>query len=224
LPVPFIERLTYSHNDVNTYLFDLDGTLLDSIALILESFHHTTRIHLHRELSDAHWLAGVGTPLRDQLGPLARSETERDAMLATYVAYNLEHHDTMAKPFPDIVDVVKALHRRGTNLALVTSKMSRGASRGLQLLGLEKELPIRICADDVLRGKPDPEPVYKALAALGASPEGAVLVGDSPHDIEAGRAAGVATAAVAWGPLSRETLEAAAPDFWIERPAQLLEL
>ena len=209
---------------MNTYLFDLDGTLLDSIDLILESFHHTTRTHLHRELSDDHWLAGVGTPLRDQLGPLARSEAERDALLATYVAYNLEHHDAMAKPFPGIVEVVKTLHGRGAKLALVTSKMSRGANRGVHLLGLEKELPIRICADDVVRGKPDPEPVYKALAALGASPESAVLIGDSPHDTEAGRAAGVATAAVAWGPLSRETLEAAAPDYWIERPTEVLEL
>ena len=209
---------------MKTYLFDLDGTLLDSIELILASFHHTTRIHLHRELSDAQWLAGVGTPLRDQLAPLGTSEAERDAMLATYVAYNLEHHDAMVKPFPGVVQAVKTLHERGAQLALVTSKMSRGANRGLQLLGLQAEFPIRICADHVVHGKPHPEPVYKALAALGASSEGAVLIGDSPHDIEAGRAARVATAAVAWGPLSRDTLEAAAPDYWIERPEQLLEL
>ncbi|MGB8330168.1 MAG: HAD-IA family hydrolase [Polyangiales bacterium] len=209
---------------MRTYLFDLDGTLLDSIDLILASFHHTSRVHLNRELSEEHWLAGVGTPLRDQLALVARSEAERDAMVSTYVEYNLEHHDTMVKPYPGVVEVVQTLRQRGAALALVTSKMSRGAQRGLQLLGLEREFPVRICADDVVRGKPHPEPVYKALAALDASPEGAVLIGDSPHDIEAGRAAGIATAAVSWGPLSRQTLEAAAPDFWIEQPAQLLDL
>lgn len=209
---------------MKTYLFDLDGTLLDSIELILESFHHTSRVHLKREFSDAHWLAGIGTPLRDQLGAIAKSTEERDAMLDTYRDYNLEHHDAMAKPYPGVVEVVKTLHARGATLALVTSKMSRGALRGLQLLGLEEELPVRVCADDVVNGKPHPEPVLKALAALGASAEGAVLIGDSAHDIEAGRAAGVATAAVTWGPFSRETLETVGPDYWLERPEQVLEL
>jgi pyrophosphatase PpaX len=209
---------------MRTYLFDLDGTLLDSIDLILQSFHYTSRIHLEREFSDAHWLAGIGRPLRDQLGAIAESEEDRDAMLDTYREYNLEHHDAMAKPYPGVVEVVKTLHARGATLALVTSKMSRGALRGLQLLGLEEELPVRVCADDVVNGKPHPEPVLKALAALGASTEGAVLIGDSAHDIEAGHGAGVATAAVTWGPFSRETLEAARPDYWLERPEQVLEL
>ena len=209
---------------MNTYLFDLDGTLLDSIELILESFHHTTRIHLGRELSSEYWLAGVGTPLRTALGKVARSEDEREAMLETYRSYNLEHHDTMARPYPGTVEVVKRLHRAGASLALVTSKLSEGANRGVRLLGLDEELEIRICADDVVHGKPHPEPVLKALEALDAGPESAVLIGDSDHDIQSGRAAGVATAAVTWGPFARETLEAAGPTHWITTPAQVLDL
>lgn len=209
---------------MKTYLFDLDGTLLDSIDLILTSFHHTARVHLGRDHSDAFWLAGVGTPLRTQLTKIARSDQELDAMLDTYRSFNLEHHDEMAKPYPGIVDVVRKLHRDGAKLALVTSKLSTGALRGLRLLQLEDELAVRVCADDVDNGKPHPEPVLKALAALGAGPEDAVFIGDSSHDIESGRAAGVETAAVAWGPFTRELLEAAAPTHWIERPEQLLEL
>ena len=68
---------------MKTYLFDLDGTLLDSIDLILESFHHTSRVHLGRDMSDAFWLEGVGTPLRIQLSKIARSEEELDAMMDT---------------------------------------------------------------------------------------------------------------------------------------------
>ncbi|MFA9472827.1 MAG: HAD hydrolase-like protein, partial [Deltaproteobacteria bacterium] len=133
---------------MRTYLFDLDGTLLDSIALILASFHHTSRVHLQRELPDSYWLEGTGTPLRDQLAKVARSKEELSAMLDTYLAYNLSHHDEMAKSYPGVVDVVRTLHARRAKLALVTSKMSTGAERGLRLLGLEEELSVRVCADD----------------------------------------------------------------------------
>lgn len=209
---------------MKAYLFDLDGTLLDSIELILASYRHTTRIHLGRELPDAFWLAGCGTPLRTQLSKVARSDTELDAMMHTYRSYNLEYHDSMAKPYPGIVDVVKKLHNEQAKLALVTSKLSEGADRGVRLLGLEKELPVRICADDVTHGKPHPEPVLKALDALDAPPEDAYFVGDSEHDIEAGRGAGVDTVAVGWGPFPREKLEAARPSHWIERPEQLFDI
>lgn len=209
---------------MRTYLFDLDGTLLDSIDLILESFHHTARVHRRPERSDAHWLAGIGTPLRVQLSQMADSDEELEALLDTYRNYNLERHDAMAKPYPGIVEVVKTLHQRKAKLALVTSKLSRGATRGLRLLGLEEEFPVRVCADDVVQGKPHPEPVFKALAALGAQPSEAVFIGDSDHDIEAGRRAGVETAAVSWGPFAREALEAAGPSRWIESPEELLAL
>ena len=145
-------------------------------------------------------------------------------MMDTYRTYNLEHHDRMAKAYPGVVEVVKQLHRDQARLALVTSKLSLGANRGVQLLGLDEEFSVRICADHVTHGKPHPEPVLKALEALDAPIEGTVFIGDSEHDIEAGRRAGVATAAVGWGPFMREKLEAAGPSHWIERPEQLLEL
>lgn len=209
---------------MNAYLFDLDGTLLNSIELILRSFHHTARIHGRPERSDAYWLAGIGTPLRVQLNKMASSRDELDKMLDTYRSYNLQRHDEMAAAYPGIVDVVKTLYRENAELALVTSKLSYGANKGLRLLGLEDEFSIRICADDVVRGKPDPEPVLKALAALDASPSEAVFIGDSEHDIEAGRSAGVQTAAVSWGPFPREALEAAGPSYWIETPEQILDI
>lgn len=209
---------------MNTYLFDLDGTLLDSIELILESFHHTSRVHLGRELPNEYWLAGVGTPLRTALAKVASSEEEAEAMLETYRDFNLEQHDRMAKPYPGVVDVVRRLHQSGAKLGLVTSKLSTGANRGVRLLDLEEELAVRVCADDVQHGKPHPEPVLKALDALDAPPRETVFIGDSDHDIHAGRAAGVATAAVTWGPFARKTLEAAGPTHVIITPTQVLDL
>jgi pyrophosphatase PpaX len=79
-------------------------------------------------------------------------------------------------------------------------------------------------ADDVTEPKPHPEPVQRALQALGATPEEAVFVGDSVHDMASGRAAGVATAAVLWGPFTRGDLDPANPDHWLEDPVDLLPL
>jgi len=206
------------------YLFDLDGTLLDSIELILTSFHHMSRVHLGREYPDSQWLAGMGTPLRDQLARVARSKEELAAMLDTYRTFNLGQHDAMAKPYPGVVDAVRRLHQSGAALGLVTSKLRPGAVRGLQLLGLESEFPVRVCADDVENGKPHPEPVLLALKTLGAAPEASFFIGDSPHDIEAGRRAAVTTVAVGWGPFPRETLVAAKPDRWVEKPSEISAL
>jgi len=209
---------------MKTYLFDLDGTLLDSFGLILTSFHHTSRVHLGEELSDEYWMSGIGTPLRTQLSHVARSEEELDAMLSTYRTYNLENHDKMAKAYPGVVDVVRRLHRGGAKLALVTSKLSTGAMRGLRLLQLEDEFRVRVCADDVAHGKPHPEPVLKALAALDAKPSDALFIGDSEHDMEAGRAAGVRTVAVRWGPFPEEKLAAFEPTHWIDTPQEVFAL
>ena len=209
---------------MRTYLFDLDGTLLDSIELILHSFHYTTRVHMGRELGDAYWLRGVGTPLRDQLATIAESPAQLEALLETYRAFNLETHDRMARAYPGVVEVVRRLEERGSKLGLVTSKLSTGAERGLKLLGLEQSFSVRICADDVEQGKPHPEPVLKALNALREEPEEAVFIGDSLHDVQSGKRAGVRTAVVAWGPFGREPFEEEPPDHWLEHPDEILGL
>ena len=209
---------------MKTYLFDLDGTLLDSFDLILTSFHYTSQVHLGKVFSDEYWKSGVGRPLRTQLAQVARSREELDAMLATYRAFNLDNHDAMARAYPGVVDVVRRLHDDGAKLGLVTSKLSTGANRGLRLLELEDEFRVRVCADDVINGKPHPESVFKALGALDAKPTEALFIGDSEHDMKAGRAAGVETVAVRWGPFPAEELADAAPSYWIDTPDEVLAL
>jgi pyrophosphatase PpaX len=81
-----------------------------------------------------------------------------------------------------------------------------------------------IGADDVVNPKPHPEPVELALRWLGEPAEGALYVGDSVHDMESGRAAGVKTAAVLWGPFDRGQLTHTEPDFWLETPSDLRAL
>ena len=206
---------------LSTFLFDLDGTLIDSIELILRSYRHTMRLHRGHEPSDDVWMRGLGTPLWVQFRHFTEDPAEIEAMVATYRAYNLAHHDELVRPYAGVVEAVLALRDRGKTLGLVTSKMRSGALRGLRVAGLEDAFQVIVGADEVTHPKPHPEPVLKALERLGAPASGAVFVGDSRHDIECGRAAGVKTAAVLWGPFDRSHLEDLEPDYWLERPEDL---
>jgi pyrophosphatase PpaX len=209
---------------IQTVLFDLDGTLIDSIRLILDSYHHTLAAHGVPPRTDEDWLRGVGTPLSVQFAEWNDDLGKLEAMVATYRAYNLAHHDRMVTVYPGVVAAVEAIRAAGRRTGLVTSKNRQGALRGLTLVRLEALMDVLVCADEVTNPKPHPEPVEKAVALLGADPATTVYVGDSIHDMVSGRAAGVRTAAALWGPFGREHLEFAAPDYWLETPADLLAL
>lgn len=209
---------------LSTFLFDLDGTLIDSVELILRSYRHTMRTHRGMVPPDALWLKGVGTPIRVQLREWSEDPAEIEAMAATYSVYNLEHHDALVRPFDGIVSAVQHLKEAGKGLGLVTSKVRNGALRGLKVAGLEQAFDVIVGADDVRHPKPHPEPVLSALTQLGAQPGEAVFIGDSRHDLECGRAAGVKTAAALWGPFDRSHLADLEPDYWLERPEDILAL
>ena len=206
---------------LTTFLFDLDGTLIDSIELILRSYRHTLRTHRGEEPADDVWMEGLGTPMWVQFRRFSDDPAEIEAMVATYRTYNLAHHDEMVRPYDGVVEAVRALKQRGRPLGLVTSKLRSGAIRGLVRASLEDAFDVVVGADDVTHPKPHPEPVRVALERLGAPARGAVFVGDSRHDLVSGRAAGVKTAAALWGPFDRSHLEDLAPDYWLERPADL---
>ena len=209
---------------LTTVLFDLDGTLIDSIQLILDSYHHTLKTHDLPARSDAHWLAGLGTPLLVQLRDWCCDPMQLEAMIATYREYNLSHHDAMVTAYPGVVEMVRAIRQSGLRTGVVTSKNRPGALRGLQRIGLEDLMDLVIGADEVDNPKPHPEPIELALHRLGEVPERAIYVGDSIHDMESGRAAGVRTGAVLWGPFDREHLERSQPDHWLEQPTDLLRI
>ncbi len=196
---------------LSTFLFDLDGTLIDSIELILRSYRHTMRLHRGHEPPDDVWMTGLGTPLSVQFRHFTDDPAEIEAMVATYRAYNLAHHDELVRPYAGVVAAVRALRRPGRALGLVTSQVAE----------LADAFDVIVGSDDVTHPKPHPEPVLAALARLGAAPETAVFIGDSRHDIECGRAAGVKTAAVLWGPFDRSHLADLHPDYWLERPEDI---
>lgn len=208
----------------DTYLFDLDGTLLDSIELIFRCYRHAAQTHMGKLPPDKVWLDGLGTPLRQQFGAVTSDADLIEEMVVTYREYHHLHHDTSVALYPGVERVVTGLRERGATLGVVTSKLRAGCERGLKLTGLMEHFPLLVTADDVKRPKPDPEPVELALERAGAARASTIFIGDSPHDMAAGRAAGVATAAVLWGPFSVDDFAASPPTFLLERPEEILSL
>ena len=209
---------------IGAVLYDFDGTLADSTELIMQCYRHTMTTHLGECPPDEEWLSGFGTPLADQIARFARTPDEMRAMMDTYRDHQNSILRTALRPYPGTEEVLSELQRRGVPMAIVTSRMRRATLLGLDICGLTRHFEVIITPEDVRNAKPDPEPVLLALERLGVPAAEALFVGDSPHDVAAGRAAGTRTAGVLWGPFSRTTLEKAGPDYLLERQDEVLGL
>jgi pyrophosphatase PpaX len=200
-------------------LFDLDGTLIDSGAIILASFRHATRTVLAREIPDAELAALVGgSNIHDQMRAI---DAERvDELVRVYREHNEPLHDDL-EAFEGIELVLAELERQGRRLGIVTAKRRRTVDLAFAVLPLERYFDAVVTSDMTQRHKPDPEPVLTAIELLGATPETTAFVGDSPFDVRAGKAAGVFTVAVSWGNIHpAERLDEA--DVLVESPRELL--
>ena len=202
-------------------LFDLDGTLIDSIELILGSMRHAFTGFEGRVPTDEEWRAGIGIPLQTALGQFATNEGDVERLFGRYREYQLQHHDALVKPYEGIVDVVRRFASEGHPMALVTSKSDWMAEKALVHVGLDELIPVVVGCDSCVNHKPHPEPVERALALLGAARSNALFVGDSPHDVQSGRAAKVYTVGVTWGAFHRAEMEASGADVVIDRVSEL---
>jgi pyrophosphatase PpaX len=200
-------------------LMDLDGTVIDSVALIRESHRHAVTSVLGRELPDERLVANVGRPLRDQMR--AFSPEHADDLLVAYRTWNHANTARLLAPYAGMDDLLRALVERGTRLGVVTSKSRPVVDLAFDVLPLGEYFDVVIAAEDTAGHKPGPEPVEAALRALGAAPGDACFVGDSPFDLRSGRAAGCATIAVTWGFFGRGELAAEEPDLIVDTVDEL---
>jgi pyrophosphatase PpaX len=196
---------------VRAVLFDLDGTLIDTIELIRVSFRHATKTVLGEALPDALTMANVGQPLRTQFEELAPGRA--DELVSAYREFNRAHHDEMAKAYPGTVEVLEAIAARGIPMGVVTSKGTEGATRGLELFGLTGFFEVIVSADDVPIHKPDPYPLRAAAGLLGVPLEYCVYIGDSPHDMQAAVSGGAIAVAALWGAFTKRDLLEPGPPF-----------
>ncbi len=207
-------------------IFDLDGTVVDTVELIRESFRHAVRAVLGRDLPDEHILAGVGQPLMTQMRRLSAEHAQE--LYDVYREYNHSRHDELIRGYDGMREALEALRDGDRRLGIVTSKSRDTTEMAFAAVRLGEFFDAVVTASDSEEHKPSPVPLRLCLERLGGTePDtgvGPIYVGDSPVDIQAGQAAGMATAAVAWGVFGREALLAVAPDFYLEKTAELLSL
>jgi pyrophosphatase PpaX len=205
-------------------LFDLDGTLIDSGAIILASMRHATRTVLNREIEDEILMATVGgSGLTEQMRLLDASLV--DELVRVYREHNEPLHETL-EACPGILDVVPRLRNGGRRLGIVTAKRHATVELAFATLPeLEPFFDVVVGSEDTELHKPDPAPLLHALDVLKATPGDAAYVGDSPFDLRAAKAAGVVAVAVTWGGIHDEDrLRAESPDAVVHAAEELLDV
>ena len=198
--------------DIRGVLFDLDGTLLDTHDLLLETFRHATRTVLGRRIPDELLMAKVGQPLVTQMWDFTDDAAVHAELVEEYRAYNAAIHDDMVRLFPGTHEALEALREAGFPLGVVTSKRHEVAARGLACFDLVGFFGFVVGSDDWPTHKPDPGPVLHGCDLMGEPPRACLYVGDSPFDMQAGRQAGCMTAAALWGMFPAADLDAERPD------------
>jgi pyrophosphatase PpaX len=205
-----------------TILFDLDGTLIDSIELILASHRHATLEVLGASPPDEVLRQGIGVPLMTQMRTL--DETRADALVAAYRAFNHRMHDELLRPYEGLLELCDRLRAEGAVLGVVTSKSLPVVEMAFARLAFAPLLDVVVTSDQTEHHKPRPEPILEALRRLGRDASGACYVGDSPFDMQAAHAAGVDAIGVSWGAFTGDELRAEQPVAVARTPDELSEV
>ena len=204
-------------------LLDLDGTVIDSVALIRESHRHAVREVLGEDWPDDRLVANVGRPLQEQMRVF--SAQHEDELYRVYREWNHANTSALLLAYDGVERALRELRDAGRRLGIVTSKSRDAVDLAWGVLPHLGELfDVVICAEDTTRHKPHAEPVLEALARLGGTPSRSCYAGDAPFDIQAGRAAGVVTIAVTWGFFMLSDLEAHEPDRVVATPEELVSV
>ena len=202
-------------------LFDLDGTVVDTGAIILASMRYATREVLGREYSDAELMQAVGGPgLEAQMAAFAPDRV--DELVRVYRMHNEPLHDEI-EACVGMEDVLVRLKAEGRRLGVVTAKRRATVELAFARVPVGHLFDAVVGGDETERHKPDPEPLLLAAERMGADPGETAYVGDSPFDVRAAKAAGMHAVAVTWGRIhDRERLEAEEPDAIVDGAEELL--
>ena len=202
-----------------TVVFDLDGTLADTVALIVASYQHAFRTVVGHEEDPDLIKSWIGRTLMDAF--TSYSPEHAQALHDAYLPWNDANTERLIRGYDGVREVLADLSAVGVRLGVATSKRRRSAEQAMRVLGLSDHLPVLIAMEDTSTHKPDPAPLLLALERLGGTPGEAVYVGDAVVDVLAGQAAGMATVAVTWGAGQPEALAVARPDAIAHDPGTL---
>ena len=209
-----------------TVLFDMDGTLLDTLEDLRESTNHVLREmgYPERSLEEMRRFVGNGAEMQIRRAvPEGTSEENIAKVLRAYRAYYQEHCRIKTKVYDGLLDMLDALKARGVKTAVVSNKPDEAVKK-LSEEYFGGRMDYAVGAKDGRRCKPYPDMVDAALEALGETREGAVYIGDSEVDVQTGLNAGLPVIAVSWGFRSRETIAEAGATVIADDAAALAKL
>ena len=195
---------------IKSVIFDLDGTIGDTLPLCIKAFRHAIEPLIHRSVSDAEIVATFGPSEEGTIMALAPDHYEKG--IADYIHYYETFHNICPAPFEGIREMLEMLRKSSVHLALVTGKGARSADITLEKFDIGDYFEIIETGSP--QGPRKPEGIRNSLALFGASPgPETIYVGDAPSDIQSSRQAGVSIVSAAWADTAeKETLLALQPD------------
>jgi len=201
-------------------LFDLDGTVVDSGAIILASLRHATQTVLGQTIPDERLLATVGgSGLASQMRDFDPDRV--DELVRVYTEHNKPLHAELVA-CEGMIELLEDLRAEGRKLGIVTAKRRATVDLAFARVPIEQLFDVVVAGDETDRQKPHPEPLLRAVALVGARAADAAYVGDSPFDMQAAKAGGLAAIGVTWGRIhTRERLEREHPDHLVDSPEEL---
>jgi pyrophosphatase PpaX len=208
-------------DNTKAVLFDIDGTLLDTFEYIYGAFEHTFDVHGIVRLSREEISQLMGRTLEDVYATMAPGQ-DAVALAETHRQFQVQNVK-LAKVFPDTVNVLGTLKRQRFKLAAITTRSNRTSVLSLEQNGIAHYFDVVVSLEDVVRHKPDPEPIFKALHSLDLMPADAIMVGDTSADVMAGKNAGTKTVAALYG-FGGEPLRKLQPDYAIVELKELLNI
>jgi pyrophosphatase PpaX len=206
----------------STVFFDLDGTLADTIPLIVASYQHAFRQVMGVEVDEARARTWIGRPLLPALLEVAPDHGHE--LDRVYREWNLANTARLIRAYDGIPELLGALTAAGARVAVVTSKRRDTALLALRHVGIDAHIEVAAALEDTADHKPHPAPLRHGAALLGVDPGDCVYVGDATVDILAARGAGMAAVGVTWGAGDPADLAALAPEALCTTVSQLADV
>ena len=203
----------------STAVFDLDGTLADTIHLIVESYQYAFRTILGHEEDPTVIRSWIGRPLINAFRD--HSPEHADELYETYLKWNADNTERLIRGYDGVREVLADLRAAGVHVGVATSKRRESAQQAMDILGLSEHVEVLVAMEDTDRHKPDPTPLLLALERMGRGSNNAVYVGDAVVDVLAGKAAGMDTVALTWGAGREEALHEVRPTAVVATAADL---
>lgn len=208
---------------INTILFDLDGTLVNSNEIIIESYRQTLKkFQPKKNYTRKQIIDLIGPPLKTIFYDIYQNEQKVMEMIGFYREFYQKHEFEYIHLYENTIETLKILKERNINLGIVTTKFKESAMPSIKHFGIDKYIDEYCFLGTVKDHKPSPEPIYYVLDKF-KNTSLAMMIGDNPSDILAGKNANILTCGLDWA-LNKNALRYSNPDYWINDFLELINI